>query len=107
MVTSATEIPTKNASKTIRRKAGFWLYLKVDACNRQVKTKFNYYPPRCESTILALRNVGLELQFRNPGRQGMAFDLNVNGTQHTIDAEPQTPLLWVIRDHLGLTGTKF
>ena len=37
----------------------------------------------------------------------MAFDLNVNGTRHSIDADPQTPLLWVIREHLGLTGTKF
>jgi isoquinoline 1-oxidoreductase alpha subunit len=37
----------------------------------------------------------------------MAFDLNVNGTRHIIDADPQTPLLWVIREHLGLTGTKF
>ena len=37
----------------------------------------------------------------------MAFDLNINGTSHTVDADPQTPLLWVIRDYLGLTGTKF
>ena len=37
----------------------------------------------------------------------MAFDLNVNGRRHTIDADPRTPLLWVIRDHIGLTGTKF
>ena len=37
----------------------------------------------------------------------MPFDLNVNGTRRTIDADPQTPLLWVIREHLGLTGTKF
>ena len=37
----------------------------------------------------------------------MAFDLNVNGTRHIIDADPQTPLLWIIREHLGLTGTKF
>jgi isoquinoline 1-oxidoreductase subunit alpha len=37
----------------------------------------------------------------------MSFDLNVNGTSHTIDADPQTPLLWVIRDYLGMTGTKF
>ena len=38
----------------------------------------------------------------------MAFDLNINGTRHTIDdADPQTPLLWVVRDHIGLTGTKF
>lgn len=37
----------------------------------------------------------------------MPFDLTVNGASQTIDADPQTPLLWVIRDHLGLTGTKF
>src|SRR5213075_2213362 len=37
----------------------------------------------------------------------MAFDLIVNGTSHTVDADPRTPLLWVIRDHVGLTGTKF
>jgi isoquinoline 1-oxidoreductase alpha subunit len=37
----------------------------------------------------------------------MAFELKVNGTAYSVDADPQTPLLWVIRDHLGLTGTKF
>jgi aerobic-type carbon monoxide dehydrogenase small subunit (CoxS/CutS family) len=37
----------------------------------------------------------------------MAFALTVNGTVHTVDADPQTPLLWVIREHIGLTGTKF
>src|SRR5664280_2380909 len=33
--------------------------------------------------------------------------LTVNGTQHDSDLEPDTPLLWVIRDFAGLTGTKF
>jgi isoquinoline 1-oxidoreductase alpha subunit len=33
--------------------------------------------------------------------------LIVNGTQYRLDVEPETPLLWVIRDELGLTGTKF
>jgi len=33
--------------------------------------------------------------------------LRINGTQHTIDADPQIPLLWAIRDIVGLTGTKF
>jgi isoquinoline 1-oxidoreductase alpha subunit len=37
----------------------------------------------------------------------MAFALIVNGTRHNVDADPQTPLLWIIRDHIGLTGTKF
>jgi len=35
------------------------------------------------------------------------FDLEINGTVHSVDADPQTPLLWVIRDQIGLTGTKF
>ena len=37
----------------------------------------------------------------------MALELNVNGTKHEVDVDPATPLLWVIRDTLGLTGTKF
>jgi len=35
------------------------------------------------------------------------LQLNVNGKQHAVDADPQTPLLWVLRDHLGLLGTKY
>ncbi|MFK8013911.1 MAG: (2Fe-2S)-binding protein [Gammaproteobacteria bacterium] len=37
----------------------------------------------------------------------MAIKLNINGVDKDIDAAPQTPLLWVLRDHLGMTGTKF
>jgi isoquinoline 1-oxidoreductase subunit alpha len=37
----------------------------------------------------------------------MKLTLNVNGTSHTVDVEPETPLLWVLRDNIGLTGTKF
>src|SRR6184192_4196265 len=33
--------------------------------------------------------------------------LSVNGTIHQVDADPNTPLLWVIREHVGLTGTKY
>lgn len=33
--------------------------------------------------------------------------LNVNGVVHELDVDPATPLLWVLRDHLGLTGTKY
>ena len=35
------------------------------------------------------------------------MELNVNGKSVTIDAEPDMPLLWVLRDLLGMTGTKF
>jgi len=33
--------------------------------------------------------------------------LKVNGTAHTLDIEPDMPLLWALRDEIGLTGTKF
>ena len=33
--------------------------------------------------------------------------LSINGQKHTVDVDPQMPLLWVIRDFVGLTGTKF
>lgn len=35
------------------------------------------------------------------------FTLEVNGAARTVDADPATPLLWVLRDDLGLTGTKY
>ncbi|CAN5344535.1 (2Fe-2S)-binding protein [soil metagenome] len=37
----------------------------------------------------------------------MSITVNINGEQRTVDADPDTPLLWVVRDHLGMTGTKF
>jgi aerobic-type carbon monoxide dehydrogenase small subunit (CoxS/CutS family) len=37
----------------------------------------------------------------------MAISLSINGRSHSVDVEPETPLLWVIRDNIGLTGTKF
>jgi isoquinoline 1-oxidoreductase alpha subunit len=37
----------------------------------------------------------------------MAFSIKVNGTTHTVDVDGDTPLLWVLRDVLGLTGTKY
>jgi isoquinoline 1-oxidoreductase alpha subunit len=37
----------------------------------------------------------------------MGIRLRVNGVVHDVDAEPEAPLLWVIRDELNLTGTKF
>ncbi|MCE7862189.1 MAG: (2Fe-2S)-binding protein [Bacteroidetes bacterium CHB5] len=35
------------------------------------------------------------------------FNLNVNGKQQTVDVDPKTPLLWVLREHLKLIGTKY
>lgn len=35
------------------------------------------------------------------------FNLNINGKSQQVDVDPNTPLLWVLRDHLDLVGTKF
>jgi isoquinoline 1-oxidoreductase alpha subunit len=37
----------------------------------------------------------------------MAFTLKINGKTHSVDVDDDTPLLWVLRDVLGMTGTKF
>jgi isoquinoline 1-oxidoreductase alpha subunit len=37
----------------------------------------------------------------------MAYTIKVNGKTHTVDVDSDTPLLWVLRDVLGMTGTKF
>jgi isoquinoline 1-oxidoreductase alpha subunit len=37
----------------------------------------------------------------------MRYQLQVNGERRVVDAEPDTPLLWVLRDELRLTGTKY
>ena len=37
----------------------------------------------------------------------MAIQLKVNGKDHSVDVDPTKPLLWVIREQIGLTGTKY
>ncbi len=37
----------------------------------------------------------------------MSFSIKINGASHSVDADGDTPLLWVLRDILGMTGTKF
>ena len=51
---------------------------------------------------LYLVDVGQRQQQRVPMPQ-----VKINGALHSVDADPQMPLLWVIRDIVGLTGTKF
>jgi len=41
-----------------------------------------------------------------PDNEGL-MELTINGVQHHIDVEPDTPLLWVLRDDLKMTGTKY
>jgi isoquinoline 1-oxidoreductase alpha subunit len=40
-------------------------------------------------------------------RRPLAVNLTINGTMHAVDADPDMPLLWALRDLLNLTGTKY
>jgi isoquinoline 1-oxidoreductase subunit alpha len=51
-----------------------------------------------------LRAAGL---VREKGENAMPFTIKVNGATHSVDVDGDTPLLWVLRDVLGMTGTKF
>ncbi len=54
--------------------------------------------------------VFLHSQYVTPNhfRKEMAsFKLSINGQNYQAEVDPDTPLLWVLRDHLGLTGTKY
>src|SRR6267154_1892164 len=64
--------------------------------------RFKHCSTRC--FILA---VGKKTNNHSGGGTLMAIDLQVNGKSFSIEADPDTPLLWVIREELRLTGTKF
>jgi isoquinoline 1-oxidoreductase subunit alpha len=49
----------------------------------------------------------VQVTIGNERRRYMAFTISINGSRHSIDVDGDTPLLWVLRDVLGMTGTKF
>jgi isoquinoline 1-oxidoreductase subunit alpha len=49
----------------------------------------------------------VEITLRDRGGARMAFTITVNGTAQTVDVDADTPLLWALRDVLGISGTKF
>ena len=56
---------------------------------------------------MVVDKVRFGLELRTSTFEVYVFKLDINGVPHAIDAAPDTPLLWVLRDHLNLTGTKF
>lgn len=64
------------------------------------------YCNRCESTISLRRNCA---KYSGPQLKGciQMITLHINGQLHQLDVEPDTPLLWAIREQTGLNGTKF
>jgi isoquinoline 1-oxidoreductase alpha subunit len=55
-----------------------------------------------------MKQVGLvKIRIYSPNQGGNMIELNVNGTKRQADADPDTPLLWVLRDNLGITSVKY
>src|SRR5262245_10280229 len=59
-------------------------------------------PHLVHSTLAGLDYAGVEEE-----GEAMAFTIKVNGRPQAVDVDPDIPLLWVLRDVLGMTGTKF
>ena len=72
----------------------------------------DYRKSECLREIAAA--VGHEYWYWSDGQQALegefsmaVFQIKINGESHAVDVLPDTPLLWVLRDNLHLTGTKF
>jgi xanthine dehydrogenase iron-sulfur cluster and FAD-binding subunit A len=53
------------------------------------------------------RPIAPPIEVGEKGEDAMAFGINVNGNTRSVDVDGDTPLLWVLCDVLGMTGTKF
>ena len=62
--------------------------------------------PAIRGTVFAATGITFARRDSAARRIGMAT-LSINGQRHDVDVEPDTPLLWVLRDTLGMVGTKY
>jgi isoquinoline 1-oxidoreductase alpha subunit len=71
--------------------------------------KFGRLPPLRGAMKWRLLSIGgcMAAIVVEEGDYVMAFTLTINGNTHSVDVDDDTPLLWVLRDVLGMTGTKF
>jgi aerobic-type carbon monoxide dehydrogenase small subunit (CoxS/CutS family) len=70
--------------------------------NEKIKLFFQYY--LCQTFVNGKRSFVFTIQKYTI----MAlFSLNINGEKRNVDVDPSTPMLWVLRDHLRLVGTKY
>src|SRR6187200_1684219 len=57
--------------------------------------------------VSAVDRIGHQCHTQPTQERAMAITITVNGQEHSLDVEPEMPLLWALREQLGLTGTKF
>jgi isoquinoline 1-oxidoreductase subunit alpha len=63
--------------------------------------------PGCGKALLAIPYKAIYFGSRRAEGARMSYRLNINGTSHEVDVPADMPLLWVLRDELGLVGTKY
>jgi isoquinoline 1-oxidoreductase subunit alpha len=81
--------------------------LRNDACRRVLPRHSTAALQRFGEFPLPCRNARAVLRSQKSTRGVNMPQLNINGRSHDVDVEPDTPLLWVIREQVGLTGTKY
>src|SRR3984893_14962108 len=74
--------------------------------NLDSKLKFNGAPPQATYGV-AWNCLGMRAIHANRMEEALATTIKINGLDRTVDVDGDTPLLWVLRDVLGMTGTKF
>src|SRR5215470_13654608 len=67
---------------------------------------FGFCPDQQPSFTTRIRASFLKV-FNSSRERTLMAKLNINGRVHDVQVEPETPLLWVIREQVGLTGTKY
>src|SRR5262245_53764097 len=75
-------------------------------CDFQIRIASSYGPRSAVRPMGRCRINHRKARLRFTGELRMAA-LTINGKAHQIDVDPNTPLLWVIREQVGLTGTKY
>jgi aerobic-type carbon monoxide dehydrogenase small subunit (CoxS/CutS family) len=74
--------------------------------NDDCRTQANTALPLATASILLKSTASLRLAY-SQGERRMSLTLKVNGKSHTVDVEPSTPLLYILRNDLGLQGPRF
>jgi isoquinoline 1-oxidoreductase subunit alpha len=65
--------------------------------------RFSAYPAKWDEVRIAQAPADT----KNDGRVSIMIRLKINGQEHSVEVDPDTPLLWVLREQLGMTGTKY
>ena len=90
---------TRHPAQQVGRNVALWLAGRSCYFRRQIRSE--------DRTSLGTRSNDSFQSAHARGEVLMAISLTINGDAHKVDVPPEMPLLWVIREVVGLTGTKY